>query len=181
MERGIASWYGEEFQGKRTSNGEIYNMYEKTAAHRIIPFGTYVQVTNLTNGKKTTVRINDRGPFIKGRIIDLSYAGAREIGLIGPGTAPVELKVVGSSGSAPLCWTGNFVIQVGAFEDLKNANGLKAKLSHHYGHVYITTFNSRGKFFYRVRIGKYNNFQETVQIQKELESRGYRDTFVVAE
>jgi len=182
VERGIASWYGEEFHGKRTSSGEIYNMYSKTAAHRILPFGTYVQVTNLINGKKTMVRINDRGPFIKDRIIDLSYAGAQEIGLIGPGTAPVEIKVVGTSNSSkPIVWTGNFTVQIGAFEDLKNATRLKEKLSYHYKHVYITTFDVKDKTLYRVRVGNYRTLQETIQVQRELESKGYRDAFVVAE
>jgi len=194
VERGIASWYGKKFHGRKTSSGEVYNMYAKTAAHRTLPFGTHLQVTNLTNEKKTTVRINDRGPFVKGRIIDLSYTGAQEIGLIGPGTALVEIKVSGLKeagnqdkkringlASTQIYWTGSFTVQIGAFEDLENAVRLKEELSRLYAFVYITTFDTKGRVFYRVRVGKYNILQETIQAQKELESRGYRDTFVVAE
>lgn len=92
--RGIASWYGPNFHGSLTSNGEQYNMYDYTAAHKTLPINTVVRVTNLKNGKSTTVRINDRGPFVKERIIDLSYQAASDIGLIRHGTAPVELEVI---------------------------------------------------------------------------------------
>ena len=181
VERGVASWYGEDFHGRKTSSGEIYDMYDRTAAHRILPFGTQVQVTNERTGKTTTVKINDRGPFVNDRIIDLSYTGARDIGLIGPGTAPVELKVVGVAESSPLEWTGNFTVQIGAFEEQENAALLKAKLSRHHASVHVTTFDSRGKLLYRVRVGRYQTLPETIEAQKELESRGYRDTYVVAE
>ncbi|MFH1336437.1 MAG: septal ring lytic transglycosylase RlpA family protein [Candidatus Zixiibacteriota bacterium] len=180
-ESGVASWYGGEFHGRRTSSGEIYNMYAGTAAHRILPFGTHVEVKNVLSGEKTTVRINDRGPFVKDRIIDLSYTGARDIGLIGPGTVPVELKVVGTSPSTPLYWTGSFTVQVGAFEDFRNATRLKEKLSCHYTPVYISPFDSPNGIIYRVRVGKYNTFEETLQTQKELETKGYQDTFIVVE
>ena len=93
--RGIASWYGRDFHGRRTSNGEIYNMYAHTAAHKTLPMNTMVRVTNLRNGRSTVVRINDRGPFVGSRIIDLSYAAAKDIGVVGPGTAPVEIEVLG--------------------------------------------------------------------------------------
>ena len=180
-ERGVASWYGEEFNGRMTSNGETYDMFDSTAAHRILPFGTHVEVTNLVNGDKTTVRINDRGPFVKNRVIDLSYTSARKIGLIGPGTAPVEVKVVGTSPSAPIYWTGCFSVQTGAFEDLRNAWRLKEKISRDYDSVYITNFDSPEGTIYRVRVGKYDTLEKTLQVQKELESKGYRNTFVVAE
>ena len=93
--RGIASWYGKDFHGRRTSNGEIYDMYAHTAAHKTLPMNTIVRVVNLRNGRSTIVRINDRGPFVANRIIDLSYAAARDIGVVGPGTAPVEIEVLG--------------------------------------------------------------------------------------
>jgi len=181
VERGVASWYGEDFNGKETSSGEIYNMFDRTAAHRILPFGTRVQVTNLETGKITVVTINDRGPFVKDRIIDLSYTGARDIGLVGPGTAPVELKVVGAANSASLEWSGNFAVQIGAFKERENAALLKAKLSRHHADVYVSTFDSRGKLFYRVRVGRYQSLLETMEAQKELEAKGYRDSFIVAE
>jgi rare lipoprotein A len=99
---GIASWYGPGFHGRRTSSGEIYNQFDLTAAHQTLPHGTRVRVTNLTNGRTVQVRINDRGPFVDDRIIDLSYAAARQIDMIGPGTAPVRMEVVGSDWSDPV-------------------------------------------------------------------------------
>ena len=93
-ETGVASWYGVPYHGQRAASGEIYDMEQLTAAHRTLPFQTVVEVTNLDNGKRVTVRVNDRGPFVKGRILDLSHAAAQKIGMIGPGTARVRLKVV---------------------------------------------------------------------------------------
>ncbi len=91
---GIASWYGAKFQGRKTSSGEIYDMYQMTAAHKTLPLGTVVRVVDLKTHKSVVVRINDRGPFIPGRIIDLSYAAAKELGIVGPGTALVGLKIL---------------------------------------------------------------------------------------
>jgi rare lipoprotein A len=101
-QEGIASWYGPGFHGRRTANGEVYNQYDLTAAHQTLPHGTQVRVTNLTNGRAVEVRINDRGPFVDDRIIDLSYSAAREIGMIGPGTAPVRLEILGPEWSNPV-------------------------------------------------------------------------------
>ncbi len=101
VERGKASWYGAEFDGKRTSSGETYNMYDMTAAHRTLPLPTYIQVTNLRNNKKVIVRVNDRGPFAKDRILDLSYAAARKLGMVGEGTTPVEIRVLDPADYAP--------------------------------------------------------------------------------
>lgn len=92
---GRASWYGKEFHGKKTASGEKFNMYALTAAHKTLPFGTRVRVTNLANGKSVVVKINDRGPFVKGRIIDLSYAAAKKISLVGMGVVKVRLEIVG--------------------------------------------------------------------------------------
>jgi rare lipoprotein A len=181
-EQGIASWYGPEFHGKKTSNREQYDMYASTAAHRILPFGTKVQVTNIENGKKTVVVINDRGPFAKDRILDLSYCGAKEIGLIGPGTACVKLEVVGFTGAEQLDWTGVFTVQLGAFKKQNNALRLKEKISLINPSAHITVYEPHeGAVFYQVRVGKYNNLEETIQAQREFESRGFQDTFIVAE
>ena len=98
-EKGIASWYGEEFHGKKTANGEIYNMYSMTAAHTTLPLPTYVRVTNLENGRHIKVRVNDRGPFLRGRLIDMSYAGARALGFSQQGTAPVLVEAYPTDGS----------------------------------------------------------------------------------
>ena len=134
-EKGDASWYGKPYHGRKTASGEVYDMYEMTAAHRSLPFGTIVRVTRRDTGAKVEVRINDRGPFIKGRIIDLSLAAARVIGLDRDGVAPVKLKVVGTadrnpkkprnskppppepSGDRPCFW-----VQVGAFSSADNAD-----------------------------------------------------------
>ena len=91
---GMASWYGPGYHGNTCASGEIYNMYELTAAHRDLPFGTYVRVTNLRNGKRVVVRINDRGPFKRGRIIDLSYAAARKIGMVREGSTKVRIEII---------------------------------------------------------------------------------------
>jgi rare lipoprotein A len=101
-QEGVASWYGPGFHGRRTSSGEIYNQYDLTAAHQTLPHGTRVRVTNLTNGRTVLVRINDRGPFVDDRIIDLSYTAAQRIEMIGPGTAPVRIEVVGPGAIEPV-------------------------------------------------------------------------------
>lgn len=93
-EKGLASWYGSRFNKKRTSSGERFNMYRMTAAHKTLPLSTYVQVTNLSNGKQVVVKVNDRGPFVSNRLIDLSYAAAKKLGMVGRGTAPVAVKAI---------------------------------------------------------------------------------------
>lgn len=180
-EQGVASWYGPDFHGKKTSSGETYDMYEFTAAHRLLPFGTRVQVTNLSNGKSTILKINDRGPFVKNRLIDLSFSGAKQIGLVGPGTGLVEVKVVEVPDSLPADWRGTFCVQVGAFAEQENALRLKAHLARHYSPVSIRASEAREGVLYRVRVGNYPSLEETFQAQKDLSGRGYRDTFVVAE
>ena len=120
---GIASWYGGHFHGKLTANGETFDTYEMTAAHKELPFNTMVTVINLDNGKMIHVRVNDRGPFIEGRIIDLSYAGARDLDMIRNGTANVRLVVEGMEDFRIL-----YSIQVGAYKNLENAHAMKIHL-----------------------------------------------------
>jgi len=122
-EEGEASWYGPGFHGKRTASGEVYDMEDMTAAHRRLPFGTLVRVENRDNGRRAVVRINDRGPFAHGRIIDLSRAAARQIGMLGSGTARVRIVVV-----QPSRMQGCSQVQVGAFADLDNAGNLERRL-----------------------------------------------------
>jgi rare lipoprotein A len=129
-ERGIASWYGKPYDGRPAADGEIYNMETMVAAHRTLPFQTRVQVRNLTNGKTVEVRIVDRGPFVGSRLIDLSHAAARAIDMIGSGTAPVELTVLG--GPAPV-GKAYFAVQVGAFREKSNAERLEHSLAAKYG------------------------------------------------
>lgn len=125
---GIASWYGPDFHGKKTSNGEIYNMYAMTAAHKTLPMDTIVKVTNLNNSKEAIVRINDRGPFVQGRVIDLSKSAASKINMIATGTAPVKIEVIGFNGiSNPKSYMphsfegGIFMVQIGAFRNIQGA------------------------------------------------------------
>ena len=138
VERGIASWYGEKFHGRRTSSGETYDMYAMTAAHKSLPLPTYVQVTNLKNGRSIVVRVNDRGPFHENRIIDLSYTGAAKLDIIRAGTGLVEVRAIDPRtyrpGGAPVLTgtpgpeRGGFFIQVGAFAELMNAERLRQRL-----------------------------------------------------
>ncbi len=150
-EQGNASWYGIPFNGRRASNGEIYDMHKLTAAHRTLPFDTVVRVTNLSNGKSTVVRITDRGPFVDNRIIDLSMAAAQEIDSIGPGVVPVRLEIL-SPGIDPT--SGFFTVQVGAFRDRGNAERLRERLNPEYSPIFIQPYDSPDGLFYRVRVGK---------------------------
>jgi len=130
-EVGIASWYGHPYHGRAAASGEIYDMEKFTAAHRTLPFGTLVRVVNLDNDKLVDVRINDRGPFVGDRIIDLSHAAAQAIGLIGPGVARVRLEVMQTPVAATV--PGYYAVQVGAFQYRANAERLRAEMEAHYG------------------------------------------------
>lgn len=167
-ERGIASWYGTKFHGRRTSSGETYDMYKMTAAHKTLPLPTYVEVTNLDNNRKVIVRVNDRGPFHDGRIIDLSYTAATKLGIVKKGTGNVEVRAIttniadrssgtGDSDNGPDSSAGTreaIYIQVGAFSDRSNASALKdrlATLSTHMITVKHAVVDGRG--LYRVLVG----------------------------
>jgi rare lipoprotein A len=141
-ERGLASWYGKDFHGRKTASGERYNMYAMTAAHKTLPLGTYVQVVNLENNRRAKVRINDRGPFARGRIIDLSYQAAQKLGIAGKrtarGTAKVEIVAL-DAGSAESdaayipanCYSGNFTIEVDALLNSEDAKSFRQKSEDH--------------------------------------------------
>ncbi|MGB9698000.1 MAG: septal ring lytic transglycosylase RlpA family protein [Thermodesulfobacteriota bacterium] len=159
-EVGLASWYGAEYHGRPTANGEIYDMYASTAAHRTLPFHTIVRVVNLENGKATKARINDRGPFIPGRIIDLSRKGAQEIGILTTGTARVSLEVIGFTGKSPPSLEGTFTIQVGAFAEKENAWRLQERLQKRYDRVHIALWENNNQRFYRVRVGSFRTEAE---------------------
>lgn len=175
MEEGVASWYGIPFDGHRTSNGEIYDMHQLTAAHRTLPFNAVVRVTNLTNGKQTQVRINDRGPFVANRIIDLSYSAAQAIGMVGPGTAQVRLEILGGPTPAP----GFFAVQVGAFVREENAQRLKAQLETSYSPVNVVPYDSPNGLFYRVRVGRFDTEDAARQLASQLHENDRFTTFVV--
>lgn len=175
-EEGNASWYGIPFHGRHASNGEIYDMHQLTAAHRTLPFNTKVRVTNLNNGKSTIVRITDRGPFVEGRIIDLSMAAAREIDSIGPGVVPVRLEVL-SAVVDPTA--GFFTVQVGAFHDRGNAERLRERLSPSYSPIFIQNYDSPEGLFYRVRVGKVPGEEAARQFGEQLRHREGFTPFVV--
>lgn len=174
-EQGNASWYGVPFHGRHASNGEVYDMNKFTAAHRTLPFDTKVRVTNLTNGKSTIVRITDRGPFVEGRIIDLSMAAAREIDSIGPGVVPVRIEVL----SAIDPTAGFFTVQVGAFRERSNAEHLRERLSASYSPIFIQNYDSPDGVFYRVRVGKVPGEHAARQFGDQLSSREGFTSFIV--
>ena len=149
---GVASWYGEDFQGRLTSNREIYYMFDMTAAHKTLPFGTQVMVTNLNNGKSVAVRINDRGPFVGERIIDLSYAAARVIDMVGSGTAPVRLDILGVASPAASRISPRYSVQVGSFVYEDNARELERRLRAKYADVVLSPYASAARTYYRVRV-----------------------------
>ena len=191
-ERGIASWYGREFHGQKTSSGQTYDMHAMTGAHKTLPLGTYVSVHNLRNGKKVVVRINDRGPFVRGRVIDLSYGAAKEIGLVGPGTAPVEVVALGVPRETMVkgdiertlvagnYYVGDFSIQVGAFREKENAFRLKGQLERSYKDVHITVQEEPDGTLYKVRVARCKTLEQARQYEKMLEGDGYLDAMVVA-
>ena len=192
VQQGTASWYGREFQGRKTSSGEIYDMYALTAAHKTLPLGTYVRVKNLENGKTLDVRINDRGPFVRGRIIDLSYTAAKTLGVVGPGTAPVRITALGAldspagagsaAGYVPVdYYSGNFTFQVGAFTERTNAERLVSRLNRRYQNAHMTTYFDGRRTFFRVRVGRSNNLEQALEYEQRLIKDGFAQTFIVAE
>lgn len=168
-------------------------MYDMTAAHKTLPMNTWVSVHNLENDKKIVVRINDRGPFVYGRIIDLSYTGAKRLGLVGPGTARVRITALGEAVSyskktkAPVSfqavdyWKGNFTIQVGAFKVKENAVKYRLKLSQRYENAHIVKYTDYRGIFYRVRIGKFSNLKDAERFSDKLGAQGIGSAFIVAE
>ncbi len=150
VQTGLASWYGEDFHGKLTSSKEIYDMYALTAAHNNLLFNTQVKVTNLNNKKSVLVRINDRGPFVKGRIIDMSYSGAKALDMIEPGVVPVRLEIL--EHLSPKESSRKYVVQIASFIMIKNATHLKRKLQKKYDNVSITCYKTPENWYYRVRV-----------------------------
>lgn len=194
VQYGKASWYGKEFHGRPTSSGEIFDMYRKSAAHKTLPLGTYVNIVNLSNKKRIVVRINDRGPFVKGRIIDLSYAAAKEIGLIGPGVEEVMIVALGKQVGeieSPLgiksvieftdLNRGEFTVQVGAFKSKENALRLRDRMKVIFDYVDVAVSDEKEKgVVYRVRVSKSNTLTEAERIEKELEANGFEEAFIIS-
>jgi len=170
IQTGLASWYGPGFHGRDTSSREIYNMYELTAAHRTLPFGTWVVVTNLDNGRSVRVKINDRGPFVKGRIIDLSLAAARVLGMVGPGVIPVRIDVLPEI--SPPLHLPEYSVQVGSFTQEQNAVELLHRLKPSYPYVYITRFSTANQVYFRVRI-RAGDQELALALAKRLTRQGF--------
>ncbi len=174
----VASWYGEKFHGRPTASGEIFNMYDFTAAHKSLPFGTRLRIINPVNSRSVVVKINDRGPFVRGRDIDLSYAAARKIGIIRRGTSRVYVDYLGRDNSfvRPVKYLsdrGPFTVQVASFRDISNAFRLKSILEHSYSGVYIMRKWIRGERFYRIRVGRSLGRPEVERLAGKLSDEGY--------
>jgi rare lipoprotein A len=174
----VASWYGPKFNGRQTSSGEKFDMYRLTCAHKELPFGTVLAVTNLSNGKTVKCVVNDRGPFVSGRDLDLSYGAAREIGLIGQGTGRVMIANLGRNSNYMkevkyVASDGPFTIQIGSFRDHDNALHLKEGLDLKYKGVYIIESSVRNTTYYRVRIGKFSLRKDAVDLANSLAYEGY--------
>ncbi|MGV1098146.1 septal ring lytic transglycosylase RlpA family protein [Thiovibrio sp. JS02] len=193
-EEGLASWYGNPFHGRKTSNGETYNMYDWTVAHKTLPMHTRLLVENLENGRQTTVRVNDRGPFVKDRIIDLSYNVARELGVIKNGTARVRITALGEAVTVRLAdnrtdtrflphedfQKGDFYVQIGSFTSQENADRLKEKLIA-WGRDTVTVTYDRGdQLFYRVQVRAGTTLAAANHMARVLTDTGFADSFVVA-
>jgi rare lipoprotein A len=187
-ERGIASWYGNKFHGRRTSSGEKYDMYAMTAAHKNLPLPTYVKVTNLENGRQIIVKVNDRGPFHQNRIIDLSYVAAKKLGITRKGTGLVEVRAINPSQpsranttpppkiatmTASADYNPGLFIQAGAFTDKSNALRMKSRLIASLDkQVRIKEVLKNGDTFYRVQIGPLIEVQVADQVSNQLENLG---------
>ena len=174
-EEGLASWYGIPYHGRPAADGEIYDMEQMVAAHRTLPFNTWLKVTNLKNDQSVNVRVIDRGPFVPGRIVDLSKAAARQIEMLGPGVARVRLEVVSAPLDVPT--TDFYGVQVGAFENYANAEALRAKYASQFGWAQISAKQGRVTL-YRVLVGKQETEAAAQQIANQLQSEE-RKVFVV--
>jgi rare lipoprotein A len=189
-QKGIASWYGGKFHGRRTSNGEIYNKYLMTAAHKTLPMNTMLLVKNLENGKKTVVRINDRGPFVRGRIVDLSYKAAKELEIVKDGTARIQATALGEAtvtkwGESPTLLyadlsVGEFYVQIGAFAQKTNAAKLQKRFTDA-GHTTVTVkFFGPESILYRVQVYAGKTLAKAKRAEKNLLENGYVGAFSIA-
>lgn len=173
VEVGWASWYGEPFHGRRTASGEVYDMYQLTAAHKTLSLGTGVMVTHVRNGKSVMVTINDRGPFVRGRIIDLSYAAAQALGMVEEGVAKVRVEVLSKKTASTSSPEGPFTVQVGSFISRSNAFSLREKLQKVYKDVYIAELKTPENTYYRVRVGSFRTREEAYEFAMRLAQDGY--------
>ncbi|RJX35430.1 MAG: septal ring lytic transglycosylase RlpA family protein [Desulfurivibrio sp.] len=193
VEKGVASWYGGKFHGRKTSNGEVYDMHEETAAHKTLPMNTMVLVENLENGRNMAVRVNDRGPFVKGRIIDLSLSAARKLGMVNQGTAKVRVTALGEArtfreGNREVArflphqdfQQGDFYVQIGSFTNRNNALKLQEKIKRQGNNAVISQFGRGDRRFYRVQVQAGSTLSVARNMEKEYNNNGYPDAFVIA-
>ena len=183
-QRGVASWYGPSFHGNPTANGELYDMWALTAAHRTLPFGTHVLVQSVDTGKSVTVRINDRGPFIGDRVIDLSYGAARELAMIGKGTEDVVLTILdsptsGYAGNESNEMTGKYWVQAGSFTTKIQAVSLREQLASHYPNVRLKTVDLPSGQWHRVQIGIFHSPKKAKIVATELENQFKLDPLLI--
>ncbi len=191
QQKGIASWYGNKFHGGRTSSGEEYDMYAMTAAHKTLPIPVYVEVTNQDNGRKAIVRVNDRGPFHEGRIIDLSYAAATKLGVAKTGTANVSIRVVTTAGEetrqrsdaivdSPVSDDGKLYVQVAAFSTEENALSHLGKLQGEgFRDVRLHIESKKGKALYRIRIGPLPSEHVAQKVLSQLKQNNHQNIKIV--
>lgn len=168
---GVASWYGAEYHGRPTASGEIYDMYELTAAHLTLPFGSQVQVTHLENGRTVRLRINDRGPFIEGRIVDLSYGAAQALDMVAQGVAPVKLELLPDQPS-PERNGEEYTVQVGSFVSRENSERLKEALVRRYSQVYLTHRETASTTYHQVRVGHFASREAAEGMAMRLKGEG---------
>jgi rare lipoprotein A len=187
---GTASWYGHRFHGRRTSSGEVYDMHSMTAAHKLLPMNTMLLVENLENNRKTIVRVNDRGPFIRGRIIDLSYRAARRLGIVANGTAKVAITALGEKTARqqgepptlvyPNLEQGEFYVQIGSFAQRPNAQRLKSRFTDA-GHItFIRTYSGPDNILYRVQVYVGKTLANAKRAEKALLEHGWAGCFIIA-
>ncbi len=194
VQRGVASWYGTKFHGRPTSSGEVYNMHAMTAAHKTLPIPVYVHVRNLDNGRSAVVRVNDRGPFIDGRIIDLSYAAAKKLGVDGPGTANVKISVLKRGESKPTSVVRSvplpvdiepevpLYVQMGSFSSILNADNLVRDLiAANESSAKISRMQTDSGLFYRVLVGPLFDMDEANAILMRLRDKGFQTARIVVQ
>ncbi|WP_163339339.1 septal ring lytic transglycosylase RlpA family protein [Desulfopila sp. IMCC35008] len=189
VEEGIASWYGPDFHGRPTSNGERYDMFHMTAAHKTLPMNTVLLVQNIDNKREVVVRINDRGPFVRGRVIDLSYKAAKQLDMVGKGTARVRIVAMaretalaqnGKGPGLPDLRHGEFYIQIGSFSRRQNAINLQKRFTNAGHTTIIQKYFGPGKTFYRVQLYAGKELDKARRAEKALLRHGYTGAFVVA-
>jgi peptidoglycan lytic transglycosylase len=177
VERGMASWYGPGFHGNKTANGERYDMHQLTAAHRTLPLGSVAVVRSMSNGQQVTVRINDRGPFSRGRILDLSLAGARALGMVGNGTDKIELRVVGFQGRT--ADMGPLRVQIGSFAEQENAVNLLERAKRTYPGGRIQAIDLPEGRRYRVQVGEFKTESQAEEAAGRLDSELSTQPYVI--